>query len=100
MAGLRGYHARRRAAEALFRGLAEALTGLSLTTWSARRARSLIRGLFEDYFDERFAANELGRRVRANVGRRFTGGNAFFAEAVAAFQHAVSARLPATHTPG
>ena len=34
MAGLRAYHARRRAAEALLRGLAEALTGLSLTRWS------------------------------------------------------------------
>jgi len=40
-----------------------------------RRAKSLIRGLFEDYFAERFAAEELGRRVRASVGRRFTGGN-------------------------
>jgi hypothetical protein len=63
-----------------------------------RRARSLIRGLFQDYFAESFAAEELGRRVRASVGRRFTGGSEFFAEAVAAFQHAVNARLPATHT--
>ena len=63
-----------------------------------RRARSLIRGLFQDYFAESFAAEELGRRVRASVGRRFTGRNEFFAEAVAAFQHAVNARLPPTHT--
>ena len=68
------------------------------TLWlRRRRAKSLIQGLFEDYFAERFAAEELGRRVRASVGRRFTGGNEFFAEAVAAFQHAVNARLPATH---
>jgi hypothetical protein len=36
-------------------------------------------------------------RSLANVGRRFTGGNEFFAVAVAAFQHAVNARLPPTH---
>ena len=63
-----------------------------------RRARRLIRGLLEDYFAESFAAEELGRRVQASVGRRFTGGSEFFAEAVAAFQHVVNARLPATHT--
>jgi hypothetical protein len=67
--------------------------------WLRRRqARHLIRGLFQDYFAESFAAEELGRRVRASVGRRFTGGSEFFAEAVAAFQLAVNARLPATHT--
>ena len=67
--------------------------------WLRRhRARHLIRGMLEDYFAERFAAEELGSRVRASVGRRFTGGSEFFAEAVAAFQHAVNARLPATHT--
>ena len=63
-----------------------------------RRARHLIRGLLEDYFAERFAAEELTSRVLASVGRRFTGRNEFFAEAVAAFQHAVNARLPPTHT--
>ena len=69
------------------------------TLWlRRRRAKSLIQGLFEDYFAEGFAAEELGRRVRASVGRRFTGGSEFFAEAVAAFQHAVKAWLPATHT--
>ena len=31
-----------------------------------RRSRSLIRGLFQDYFAESFAAEELGRRVRAS----------------------------------
>jgi F0F1-type ATP synthase assembly protein I len=42
------------------------------TFWLRRhRAKSLIRGLFEDYFDERFAADELGRRVRANVSGRW-----------------------------
>jgi hypothetical protein len=46
------------------------------TFWLRRpRARSLTRGLFEDYFTERFAAEELGRRVRSSVCRRFTGGN-------------------------
>ena len=51
------------------------------TLWlRRRRAKSLIQGLFEDYFAERFAAEELGRRVRASLGRRFTGGNEFFAE--------------------
>ena len=63
-----------------------------------RRAKSLIRGLFEDYFAERFAAEELGRRVRASVGRRFTGGNEVFTEAVAAFQRAVGLRVPPDHT--
>jgi hypothetical protein len=47
---------------------------------------------------ETCAAEELGRRVRMSVGRRFKGRNEFFAEAVAAFQHAVNARLPPTYT--
>jgi hypothetical protein len=87
------------AAVSVVLGSAAAAAACFFTFWlRRRRARSFIRGLFEDYFAERFAADELGRRVRANVGRRFTGGNEFFTEAVAAFQHAVSARLPPKHT--
>jgi C4-dicarboxylate-specific signal transduction histidine kinase len=78
---------------------AVAVAACLFTFWLRRhRARSRIRDLFEDYFAERFAVEELGRRVRATVGRRFTGGSEFFIEAVAAFQHAVNARLPPTHT--
>ena len=40
MAGLRAYHARRRAAEALLKGFAKALTGLSLTTRSRSKAQA------------------------------------------------------------
>jgi hypothetical protein len=88
------------AAVSVVLGLAVIVAAACLFTFSLRRrrAKSLIHGLFEDYFAERFAAEELGRRVRASVGRRFTNGNEFFTEAVVAFQHAVSARLPPNHT--
>jgi len=58
------------AAVSVVLGLAAVAAAACLFTLSRRRrrARSLIRGLFEDYFDERFAADELGRRVRASVG--------------------------------
>jgi hypothetical protein len=78
---------------------AVAVAACWLTFWlRRRRAKTLVRGLFEDYFAERFAAEELGGRVRASVGTRFTGRNEFFTEAVVAFQHAVSVRVPPEHT--
>jgi hypothetical protein len=62
------------------------------------RATNLMRGLLEDYFDEKIGVEELGRRATAAVGRGFLGGNESFAGAVQAFQKAVDKRLPPNHS--
>jgi hypothetical protein len=49
-----------------------AAVGVFVFWLRSRRDRSIIRCLLEDYFVERFAAEELGRRMRAHVGRRIT----------------------------
>ena len=59
-----------------------------------RRPEHLIRGLFRDYFAEFFAAEELGRRMRASVGRRFATKTSSSPRPSGAFQLAVNARLP------
>jgi hypothetical protein len=63
-----------------------------------RRAVNLMRSLLKDYFDETISVEELGRKARADVGRRFLGGSESFAEAVQAFQKAVAKRLPPNHS--
>ena len=62
------------------------------------RATSLMRGLLEDYFDEKTNVQELGQKARSAVGRDFLGGNESFAESVRAFQNAVDKRLPPSHS--
>jgi hypothetical protein len=63
-----------------------------------RRALNLMRGLLQDYFDEKTNVEELGQKARAAVGRDFLGGNESFAESVRAFQNAVDKRLPPNHS--
>jgi hypothetical protein len=62
------------------------------------RAASLMRGLLEDYFDEKIGVEELGRKARTVVGRSFLGGNESFAGTVRAFHKAVDQRLPPNHS--
>ena len=62
------------------------------------RATSLMRGLLEDYFDEKIGVEELGQKARAAVGRSFLGGDESFAGTVRAFHKAVDKRLPPSHS--
>jgi len=55
------------------------------------RHRRLIQDPLDAYFAGEMEIGQLGLRARETVGRRFLGGNEFFAEAVAAFQRAVDA---------
>jgi hypothetical protein len=59
-----------------------------LSSWPELQNRSMTRGS-----QLKNSADECGRAV----GRRLTGGNEFFTEAVTAFHHAVNARLPPNH---
>ena len=58
-----------------------------------RHAANLMRGILEDYFEEKIGVDELARNARAAVGHRFLGGNESFAGSVRAFQNAAE-RLP------
>jgi len=58
-----------------------------------RAKRLLLMTLFNGYFQGNVTADQLGRRAREIVSRRFTGSSEFYAIAIAAFQSATDATL-------
>src|SRR5208337_4670890 len=63
------------------------------------RFRRLMKGPLEEYFAGQMEIGQLGRLARETVARSFLGGNEFFAEAAAAFQHAVDAARAKKSSP-
>ena len=78
MAGLRAYHARRRAAEALLKGFAKALTGLLLTTRSRWAPIERAIRMAPPYSPSRHRDSSAAyRRSRSRTGRRYSASRSF-----------------------